>query len=149
MRIIALLVVLCAAAAIIWLQVIPRLRGPEQRAALEARLTAIGAGLWTRITSRLATWRTVILGFFGTAWMMLPDLVQQLQAAPWASWVDEFWSRVIGATLYLAMIVTKINSPGPVGTAPIMPPDAPGNDVLVSEAKKVAIVEEAKAEGKL
>lgn len=141
--------ILLAAAAIFWWQVRPRLRSAAALKTLRDRLDAINAGWITRLNARLATWRTVILGFLGTLFMSLPDILQQLYAAPWSQWVDEKWTRVIGAVLYMLMILTKIQSPGPVGQAPIMPTTAPGTDVLVPEPVKVALVEQAKQEGKL
>lgn len=148
MKLIALLVVLIVASIAVW-QAVQRLRTPEQRAELEARLNAIGAGWLTRVRNRLATWKTVLLGFLGTAWMVLPDLLSELYNAPWTNWLDAGWARLIGALLYLSMILTRIHSPGPVGQAPVMPPGAPGNAVLVPQEVKAALVEEAKAEGKL
>ena len=123
MKLLAFLAVLAAAGAILWFQVLPRLRTPAQLAALRTRLDAAGAGLWARLKAHVATWRTVILGFLGTAWMMLPELIGELQAAPWGNWLDAGWARIIGAALYLAMIMTRIHSPGPVGSVP--PVEAP------------------------
>lgn len=143
------IIILLALAAIFWFQVYPRLRSAAALKPLIDRLDALNAGWLTRLNARLATWRTVILGFLGTAFMALPDLLQQLYAAPWGQWVDEIWTRRIGAALYLAMIFTRINSPGPVGAAPVMPAQAPGTEVLVPEAKKTELVEQAKQEGKL
>lgn len=137
-----------ALAAIIYFQVWPRLRTKEQAAELNARLDAVKAGWWTRIKVRLDAWKTAILGVLGTIWMMLPDLISQLQAAPWATWLDDFWARAVGAGFYLAMIMTRLSS-RPVSAEPVMPVTAPGKEVLVTEAKKTALVEKAKAEGSM
>lgn len=128
MKVLLWVSVLTATAWIVWKEVLPRLRDPARIADLERRLAEAGDSIWARFWVRVDSWKTVILGFAGTALTAgaqlmtdlapyLPDVITQLQAAPWAEWLDAGVAKAIACALYLAMILTRLRATLQVGKA--------------------------------
>jgi hypothetical protein len=113
LKLVAVSAVLAVLGWVYWAQLRPRLRTQPELKAFYDRMDAINASLWERVLARLEGWKTVILGVLGTVWMLAPEVLQQLVGVTWTELgLSEAWAHIIGAGLYVAMIMTRVAGGG-------------------------------------